>query len=308
MLNVLVIHDGGPDVHLDHAYHLDAKQHGLLLADTADPSALHQLGCFVQNMDRVVISCPMERRAQWTFALRAAGTKAELVSESLHELGAIGLSREAGFTSIVISKGPLGIRARATKRLLDLAITIPALIFLMPLMIAVAIAIRLEDGGPVFFRQRRLGLGNRFFNVLKFRSMRTEQTDAAGHRSVSRDDERITRVGRVLRKTSLDELPQLLNVLSGEMSLVGPRPHALGSLAGSKLFWEVDVQYWRRHALKPGLTGLAQVRGFRGATEQESDLVGRLKADLEYISHWSPWRDLAILMATFRVLVHDRAY
>ena len=123
-----------------------------------------------------------------------------------------------------------------------------------------------------------------------------------------RGDQRVTRVGNFIRRTSLDELPQLFNVLRGEMSIVGPRPHALGSQAGDKLFWEVDDRYWERHALKPGLTGLAQIRGFRGATDREEDLAGRLESDLEYRDGWSLQRDIGIIFGTIRVLVHDRAF
>jgi len=144
--------------------------------------------------------------------------------------------------------------------------------------------------------------------MYKFRSMRNDLTDLRGDRSASRDDDRITRVGHFIRRTSLDELPQVLNVLLGSMSLVGPRPHALGSLAGDALFWEVDERYWHRHALKPGITGLAQVRGFRGATHRRSDLTQRLQSDLEYMAGWSIWRDAAILLSTIRVVIHSNAY
>jgi lipopolysaccharide/colanic/teichoic acid biosynthesis glycosyltransferase len=146
------------------------------------------------------------------------------------------------------------------------------------------------------------------FKVLKFRSMRVEKSDGEGQTSASREDDRITRVGKFIRKTSIDELPQLINVLVGDMSCVGPRPHALGSRAEDKLFWEIDERYWHRHAAKPGLTGLAQVRGFRGATVRESDLTYRLQADLEYLSHWSIWKDIKIMVMTLGVLVHKNAY
>ena len=144
--------------------------------------------------------------------------------------------------------------------------------------------------------------------MVKFRSMKVEGSDHAGNRSAARDDDRVTAIGRFIRRTSIDELPQLYNVLVGDMSVVGPRPHALGSQAGAKLFWEVDGAYWSRHSLKPGLTGLAQIRGLRGATDAEADLTDRLGADLEYIRDWNIWRDAWIVVQTLRVLVHPRAY
>jgi polysaccharide biosynthesis protein PslA len=168
--------------------------------------------------------------------------------------------------------------------------------------------IRLDSPGPVLFKQRRIGHGNRQFMMYKFRSMRTDKTDSSGSRSASRDDDRITRVGRFIRRTSIDELPQLINVIRGEMSLVGPRPHPLGSLAGDLLFWEVTHNYWLRHALKPGITGLAQIRGFRGATDREEDLEKRIRCDLEYLSNWSVWRDFLIMLQTLSVLTHKNAY
>ena len=176
------------------------------------------------------------------------------------------------------------------------------------MLLVVAVAVKLDSRGPVFFRQQRVGYGNRLFLMYKFRSMRVETSDLKGGRSASRDDDRITRVGRIIRATSIDELPQLLNVLRGEMSVVGPRPHALGSLAGDQLFWHVDARYHHRHACKPGLSGLAQVRGLRGATHKREDLVSRLQADLEYLNNWSIWRDILIMLSTVRVIVHRNAY
>jgi polysaccharide biosynthesis protein PslA len=172
----------------------------------------------------------------------------------------------------------------------------------------VTIAIRLDSPGPVFFVQDRVGRGNRLFGIYKFRSMSVADCDHAGARSTLRDDNRITKVGRIIRATSIDELPQLLNILKGEMSFVGPRPHALGSLAGDLLFWEIDERYWHRHVCKPGLTGLAQVRGYRGATHHQSDLTNRLQADLEYVSGWTIFRDISIILGTLRVIVHRNAY
>jgi lipopolysaccharide/colanic/teichoic acid biosynthesis glycosyltransferase len=138
--------------------------------------------------------------------------------------------------------------------------------------------------------------------------MRAEISDANGDRSTGRQDDRITRVGDLLRRTSLDELPQFLNVLVGDMSVVGPRPHAIGSRAEDALFWDIDSRYWHRHAVKPGLTGLAQIRGFRGATEIKSDLSNRLQSDLEYIAEWSLVTDIRIVLRTFSVLFHRNAF
>jgi len=146
------------------------------------------------------------------------------------------------------------------------------------------------------------------FTMLKFRTMRCEAADGDGVRSVSKDDARLTRVGRILRRTSLDELPQLINVLKGEMSIVGPRPHALGTRAGNLLLWAVAERYWDRHAIKPGLTGLAQVRGLRGATTTSSALMARLQADFEYIAGWHIGRDILIMLRTLGVLVHPNAF
>lgn len=262
----------------------------------------------MENMDRVIISCSPEDRNRWVPLLRAAGVEGEFVSTDLWQLGALEIRREPGFTGIVVSARPLPFEALAIKRAMDLVLSSLALLILAPLMATVAVLIKLEDGGPVLFKQRRMGASNRLFWIYKFRSMRVERTDPDGQRSASRDDDRTTRIGKFIRRTSIDELPQLLNVWLGHMSLVGPRPHALGSLAGEKLFWEIDGRYWNRHVLKPGLTGLAQIRGFRGATQCERDLTDRLQADLEYISNWSIWLDLVIMIKTVRVLVHEQAY
>ncbi|MFN3990964.1 MAG: sugar transferase [Erythrobacter sp.] len=307
--NRLVIYDGGPDFVLDKAQYISAEKYRLD-PNSEDPFMLDRLGKLLRNQDKVVVSCPYERREQWAFLLKSSGVYGELVSETAHRLAPLGVNRydDQGKTTLVVSNGPLGIRGRVVKRLFDLAVASVAVIVLSPLLLVVALLIKLEDGGPVLFVQRRMGRGNQFFDMFKFRSMRAEKLDPNGERSTARDDDRITRIGAFIRRTSIDELPQLFNVLRGEMSIVGPRPHALASKANNKLFWQVDKQYWRRHCLKPGLTGLAQVRGHRGATEHEKDLTDRLQADLEYIANWSLRRDIAIVIRTLAVLRHDNAY
>lgn len=307
VLNELVIDDGGPSITLPLAHVANAAQ--LELSPQLDnPQALNRIGQILASCDRVIISCPPERRMAWATLLKGANIEGEVVDDTVSDLGAHGARIAAGHGLLRVSVGPLGLRARATKRLFDVVAAAAGLIVLSPLLALTTLAILIEDGSPVLFVQRRVGRGNRFFSMYKFRSMRQQLSDLDGAQSTLRDDQRITRVGALIRRTSIDELPQLLNVLKGDMALVGPRPHALGSQAGEKLFWEVDDRYWTRHALKPGLTGLAQVRGLRGATDTESDLSDRLNADLEYLDGWSLWRDIQIVWGTLRVVVHERAY
>jgi exopolysaccharide biosynthesis polyprenyl glycosylphosphotransferase len=279
-----------------------------LVPNVHDPHMLNRLGMHLRGVDRVVIACPPERRQVWSILLKGSSVNGHILAPELDDLGAIGIGMFAGKHTLAVAHAPLDLSRRFAKRTLDLALTIPGLIFLAPLLIVVAIAIKLDSKGPVLFLQPRVGRGNRIFLTYKFRSMRVESTDQAGAKSTTKDDDRVTRVGRFIRATSIDELPQLFNVLRGEMSLVGPRPHALGSLAGNELFWEVDERYWHRHASKPGLTGLAQVRGYRGETKEREDLANRLRADLEYLNGWTIWRDISILINTLRVIVHRNAY
>jgi lipopolysaccharide/colanic/teichoic acid biosynthesis glycosyltransferase len=305
--NQLVLDDGGPRVDIPGAIRVSASAMGLR-ANLNDPHALDRFGLVLRNIDRVIVSCPAARRADWAMMLKGANVDGEVLDDEVARLGAQGARVSGGYGLLLVSAGPLGLRDRIIKRLLDASAAGLAIFFLSPLLVAVALAIKLQDRGPVFFVQRRMGRGNRFFNMYKFRSMTVALCDSDGNVSASKEDQRITRVGKFIRSTSIDELPQLFNVLLGDMSLVGPRPHAIGSQAGSKLFWEIDLRYWQRHSLKPGLSGLAQVRGFRGATEKEADLTDRLQSDLEYLEGWTILRDVKIIFLTLRVLVHDKAF
>lgn len=286
---------------------LDAAEVGIR-PDPSDAAMLIGLSDILKGADRVVISCSRGTAGRWAQMLKGSNIQGEILTRDYDDLAPLGVAELEGHTTLVVSAGPLNFRQRVAKRAFDLALTVPALIVLAPVLLLVALAIKLDSRGPVFFRQPRVGHGNLIFKIYKFRSMRSERTDVAGNRSASRDDDRVTAVGRFLRKTSIDELPQLINVLLGSMSIVGPRPHALGSLAGDQLFWHIDERYWHRHALKPGITGLAQVRGFRGATHTREHLTSRLQADLEYVSGWSLWRDISIVLRTAKVLVHPDAY
>lgn len=279
-----------------------------LTPSLTDPRVLDRLGRLLKNADRVILACLPERRSPWTRILRGAAIDVEVLIPELGTMGAMSLRQLGSDPTVVVGVAPFGLRERLLKRALDLAITVPACVLLSPLLLAIAIAVKLESPGPILFRQARIGRGNRIFRVLKFRSMRVECTDQAGGRSARRADDRVTRVGAFLRRTSLDELPQLFNVLTGEMSLVGPRPHALGSTAEDQPFWVIERHYFDRHSVKPGMTGLAQVRGYRGATEVRMDVTNRVDADLEYIRRWSLGLDLLIMLRTVRVVASRRAF
>jgi len=186
------------------------------------------------------------------------------------------------------------------KRLMDVIGAGAALLFLAPLLLAIAVAIKVTSPGPILFTQDRYGYRGRRLRIYKFRTMHTHLTDRSGVRQTTAGDPRITAIGRVLRSTSLDELPQLINVLIGDMSLVGPRPHVPGMLAAGVLYEELVPYYRQRHAIRPGITGLAQVNGCRGSTAEASAAIARIDYDLEYMETWSLWSDLKIILRTIR--------
>jgi len=196
------------------------------------------------------------------------------------------------------------LRCPASKRLLDIAGATLLLILLSPLMAAIAAALRLTGTKNIIYRQRRTGAGGTMFSLLKFRTM-TVPDHAAFHQAIP-NDSRVTPIGRLLRKTSLDELPQLLNVLAGHMSLVGPRPHAPATTVAGRSFEDAAKFYRLRYRVKPGMTGLAQIRGQRGPTSDLRALERRVSSDLEYIESWSPWLDLAILLRTIPAVLRPR--
>ncbi len=184
-----------------------------------------------------------------------------------------------------------------------------ALVLAAPVMAVTAIAIKLDSKGPVLFKQKRYGFNNQLIEVYKFRSMYTDQSDTDAAKLVTREDPRVTRVGRFIRKTSLDELPQLFNVLQGSLSLVGPRPHATQAKADDKLYQDAVDGYYARHRVKPGITGWAQICGWRGETDTRDKIQKRIEHDLYYIENWSVFFDLYILMKTpFALLNTKNAY
>lgn len=286
---------------------IDAQLLGLR-PNLDDSDTIRRLGDIAKGMDRVIIYCPPEARRLWADAIKSLDVASEIVVPEIDDLHPLGMRSRNGQTSLIIGSGSLMWNQKVEKRIFDIVVSSIGLLVLAPLLIAVAIAIKLDSKGPAIFRQERIGLGNRRFMILKFRSMRTDMEDPAASRLTERNDPRITRLGAFIRRTSIDELPQLINVLRGDMSIVGPRPHAELAKAGDRLYWEVDNAYWHRHVVKPGITGLAQIRGHRGNTFDESHLRDRLYSDLEYVTNWSMLADIRILFGTFAVLFHRNAF
>lgn len=197
-------------------------------------------------------------------------------------------------------------RKAFAKRMQDVCIGLPLLVVLSPLIALVAVIVKLDSRGPVFFRQRRHGFNNEEIVVWKFRTMRVEATDSRAERQVTANDDRVTRVGRILRSTSIDELPQLINVVRGEMSLVGPRPHAIGMKTGEVESARLVAEYAHRHRMKPGMTGWAAIHGSRGPLHLPADVQRRVALDVEYIARQTFWLDAWIMVMTVPSVFGDR--
>lgn len=195
------------------------------------------------------------------------------------------------------------------KRAFDIVFSLLGIIVFSPVMLVTAIAIKLDSKGPVLFKQKRHGFNNEVIEVYKFRSMYAEQSDPTARKSVTKNDPRVTRVGRIIRKTSIDELPQFFNALFGSLSLVGPRPHAVAAQSHNLLYNEVVDGYFARHKVKPGVTGWAQINGWRGEMDTDEKIRKRTEFDLHYIENWSLWFDIKILFLTpIRLLDTENAY
>lgn len=221
-----------------------------------------------------------------------------LINHSVREI--------AGIPVLTLSETPMTGVSRLAKSIEDILLSVLILLVLSPILIVVAVAIKFDSPGPVFFRQKRAGWNGKTFSIWKFRSMYTHHiVDMNILKQAEQGDSRVTRVGAFIRKTSLDELPQLFNVLTGDMSLVGPRPHALQH---DEQYSKGVDDYYARHNIKPGITGLAQVRGYRGETKEIDQMTKRIESDIEYINNWSIWLDLSILIRTTKAFSGKAAY
>ena len=259
----------------------DARVHGIDTVIVALPSASERL--LVETLNKLSLLSVDVRLCPGEFAMR---------------LGTLQASHIGGHTFLNVIDQPLRDWRSIAKTVEDRVLGALILTLIAPLMVAIALLIRLDSPGPALFRQKRYGFNNQLIEVLKFRTMYQEMSDSNAERLTQRNDPRITRVGAFLRRTSLDELPQFLNVLRGDMSIVGPRPHALAAKAGTLLYQEAVKYYDARHRMKPGITGWAQVNGWRGETDTLEQIRKRVEHDLYYIEHWSIAFDLWIVART----------
>ncbi|MCK6451539.1 MAG: undecaprenyl-phosphate glucose phosphotransferase [Alphaproteobacteria bacterium] len=255
-----------------------------------------------RRIDTVIVALPLtadRRIGDILRKLRNAPVQVALCPDLAGlRLGAIRACQAGGVGLISAVPQPLSGWPGVVKAIEDRVLAALILLLIAPLMAAIALAIRLDSPGPVLFRQKRYGYNNRLIDVYKFRTMHHHAEDTNAEQLTRRNDPRITRIGAFLRRTSLDELPRFINVLRGEMSVVGPRPHALAAKAGGLLYPEAVRDYHARHRVKPGITGWAQVNGWRGETETVEQIERRVEHDLFYIDHWSVALDLRIVLRT----------
>jgi Undecaprenyl-phosphate glucose phosphotransferase len=279
-----------------------------LLQQSGDVKTMNAVANFVRknNSTEVMLALPWHDTVRIGFIrdqLKCLPISARLLPDSrIRTLTNYASSAGQQVLSVEIQRAPLSGGERVVKRIVDLVLGLLALIAFTPIMALTAVAIKLDGPGPIFFRQSRKGFNGIPFSMLKFRSM-TVQENGATVTQATRHDPRVTAIGRLLRASSIDELPQLINVLRGEMSLIGPRPHAL---AHDDYFDKVVGDYAFRHHVKPGMTGWAQVNGLRGATPTVEMISKRVKMDLWYINNWSFWLDLQIMAKTFFEVLRKR--
>ncbi len=265
------------------------------------------------RVDQIVVALPWAAEDRITELLRKLRMLPVDISLAPDLIGIrvshAGFAHLGGVPLLTVCKKPLADWHSVIKTIEDRILSVGLLIFLLPLFGLVALAIKCNSPGPVFFQQKRYGFNNHPIAVYKFRTMYDHLRDEKAERLATRGDPRITRVGAFLRKTSIDELPQLINVLKGEMSIIGPRPHAMSAKAADRLYEHVVAEYAARHRVKPGITGWAQVKGWRGETDTIEKIQKRVEHDLYYIENWSFVFDMKILVLTFFALLKaDNAY
>jgi Undecaprenyl-phosphate glucose phosphotransferase len=267
----------------------------------------------IARIDMLIVSLPITAEARVLSLLKKLWVLPVDIRLSAHSNQLRFRPRSYSFIGSVpmldIFDKPINDWDSVAKRAFDIIFSLIGIVVFSPIMLATAIAIKLDSKGPVLFKQKRHGFNNEIIDVYKFRSMYTEMQDPTARNAVTKNDPRVTRVGRVIRKTSIDELPQFFNALFGSLSLVGPRPHAISAQSHNKLYHEVVDGYFARHRVKPGVTGWAQINGWRGEIDNDEKIKMRTEYDLYYIENWSLWFDLKILFMTpVRLLNTENAY
>ncbi len=261
-------------------------------------------------VDRIVVSLPgfaALRKSEFSERMRRLPNRIAYIADEFENFNHV----KQRLTDIAaVSLRDIGGRTKPTyqivlKRITDISVSLIALILGAPVLLLIALLIKLDSPGPALFKQPRHGFNNRVFEVFKFRSLRVESEDKQAAKQVTAGDNRVTKIGRFIRKTSLDELPQLINVLRGEMSLVGPRPHAVGMRTGDTESYKLVEEYAHRHRVKPGMTGWAQINGSRGPLHNAADVKRRVELDIEYIERSSFVFDWMIMLKTLPCLLGD---
>jgi Undecaprenyl-phosphate glucose phosphotransferase len=264
------------------------------------------------QVDQVLVALPWsawERVRNLVDAMSVAPVRVLLAPALPDDFVAPSFATIGNVPMLNLAERPLAFWDLVIKQIEDRVLSVALMIPLAPVFLVIAAAIKLDSPGPVFFRQRRFGYNNEEIMVWKFRTMRTDMCDPTGAVQATKSDPRVTRVGAFLRRTSLDELPQILNVLQGNMSIVGPRPHAVSTRIGDKLMHHCVERYDARHNVKPGITGWAQIHGLRGEASSVELIEQRVAHDLYYIRNWSLALDLYIILRTaLLVFRDDRAY
>jgi Undecaprenyl-phosphate glucose phosphotransferase len=293
----------------DRMTRLSAQAHGYEIHGTVEDLITYARK---YRIDEIIVALPWsaeQRLLDILNVLKVIPANVRLAPDIIgHHFLNQGFGRVDGVPVLNVVKKPIGGWGSLLKRAEDLILGSIIVLAVSPIMLAAAIAIRIESRGPILFRQNRYGYNNKLIAVYKFRSMYHELRDDNCERQTTRDDPRITKVGNFLRRTSIDELPQLLNVIKGDMSLVGPRPHAVNTRAAGRLFQEVVTEYAVRHKVKPGITGWAQVNGWRGETDTEEKIRRRVDCDLYYMENWSLFLDIEIFFRTFMVVIGRNVY
>ena len=267
----------------------------------------------IARIDMLIVSLPLTAEARVLSMLKKLWVLPVDIRLSAHSNQLRFRPRAYSFIGSVpmldIFDKPINDWDSVAKRAFDILFSLAGIVVLSPVMLVAALAIKLDSPGPVIFKQKRHGFNNEIIDVYKFRSMYTDQCDPTARKAVTKGDPRVTRVGRFIRKTSIDELPQFFNALFGSLSLVGPRPHAVTAQSHHRLYHEVVDGYFARHRVKPGVTGWAQINGWRGEVDNDDKIRMRTEFDLYYIENWSLWFDLKILFLTPASLLNtENAY